>query len=89
MSAECAYGLNVFKDILVGLRNIAGGRTATLQRTMRESRETVINELKSEAHRIGANAVIAVDIDYTQIGDGGWNMVLVVATGTAVVIEGA
>jgi uncharacterized protein YbjQ (UPF0145 family) len=45
---------------------------------MREARETVLYELKKEAHVVGANAVIGVDLDYTQIGDGGWNMVLLV-----------
>lgn len=38
---------------------------------------------------MGANAVIAVDLDYTQIGDKGWNMVLLIASGTAVVIDEA
>ena len=49
--------------------------------------ETVLLELKREAHAKGANAVIAVDLDYTQLGAGGNMMVLVSASGTAVVIE--
>jgi uncharacterized protein YbjQ (UPF0145 family) len=49
--------------------------------------ETVMQELKREAHAKGANAVIAVDIDYTQLGAGGNMMMLVSASGTAVIIE--
>ena len=88
VSAECAYGMNVFKDMFANVRNLVGGRSAAVEDTMRDSRETVMQELKREAHAKGANAVIAVDLDYTQLGAGGNMMVLVSASGTAVVIEG-
>lgn len=87
VSAEVAYGMNIFKDLFSSVRNIVGGRSEVVQKTMRDSRETVLFELKREAHALGANAVVAVDLDYTQIGDGGWSMVLVVATGTAVIVD--
>lgn len=87
VTAECAYGMNVFKDLFAGVRNIIGGRSEAVQKTMRDARETVLYELKREAHSVGANAVVAVDLDYTQIGDSGWGMVLLVASGTAVVID--
>jgi uncharacterized protein YbjQ (UPF0145 family) len=87
VTAEVAYGMNVFKDIFASVRNIVGGRSEAVQKTMRDARETVLHELKREAHAVGANAVVAVDLDYTQIGDSGWNMVLVIASGTAVVAD--
>ena len=87
VSAECAYGMNMFKDMFANVRNLVGGRSAAVQDIMRDSRETVMQELKREAHAKGANAVIAVDLDYTQLGAGGNMMVLVSASGTAVVIE--
>jgi len=87
VSAECAYGMNVFKDMFANVRNLVGGRSAAVEDTMRDSRETVMQELKREAHAKGANAVIAVDLDYTQLGAGGNMMVLVSASGTAVVVE--
>ena len=87
VSAECAYGMNMFKDMFANVRNLVGGRSTAVQDTMRDSRETVMQELKREAHAKGANAVIAVDIDYTQLGAGGNIMVLVSASGTAVIIE--
>ncbi|MBF9058164.1 heavy metal-binding domain-containing protein [Rhodobacterales bacterium HKCCSP123] len=86
VTAEVAYGMNIFKDIFSSIRNIVGGRSEAVQKTMRDARETVLYELKREAHAVGANAVIAVDLDYTQIGDSGWNMVMLVASGTAVVV---
>ena len=87
ISAECAYGMNMFKDMFANVRNLVGGRSAAVEDAMRDSRETVLLELKREAHAKGANAVIAVDLDYTQLGSGGNMMVLVSASGTAVVIE--
>ncbi|WP_245780921.1 YbjQ family protein [Litoreibacter janthinus] len=87
ITAECAYGMNIFKDLFASIRNIVGGRSKAVQDTMRDARETVLLELKREAHQRGANAVIAIDLDYTQVGDGGAAMVLLVASGTAVVIE--
>ena len=87
VTAECAYGMNVFKDLFASIRNIVGGRSEAVQKTMRDARETVLEELKKEADSRGANAVIAVDLNYAQIGDGGAAMVLLVASGTAVVIE--
>jgi len=87
VSAEVAYGMNIFKDLFSSVRNIVGGRSEAIQKTMRDSRETVLFELKREAHALGANAIVAIDLDYTQIGDGGWGMVLVVATGTAVIVD--
>tara|TARA_R110002049_G_scaffold73362_2_gene189739 strand:- start:5371 stop:5892 length:522 start_codon:yes stop_codon:yes gene_type:complete len=87
VTAECAYGMNVFKDIFAGIRNIVGGRSKAIQQTMRDARETVLYELKQEAALLGADAVVAVDLNYVQIGDGGWSMVMLVASGTAVKLE--
>jgi len=87
VTAECAYGMNVFKDIFAGIRDIVGGRSKAVQQTMRDARETVLYELKQEASLLGADAVVAVDLDYVQIGDGGWSMVMLVASGTAVKVE--
>ena len=70
ITAEVAYGMNVFKDLFAGIRNIVGGRSEAIQKTMRDARETVLMELKKGAAERGANAVIAIDLDYQQIGDG-------------------
>ena len=86
VTAECAFGMNIFKDLFAGVRDIVGGRSEAVQRTMRDARRTALYELKREAHLVGANAVVGVDLDYVEISSGG-NMVMLVASGTAVVIE--
>nr|WP_229673338.1 YbjQ family protein [Salipiger pallidus] len=83
VTAECAFGMNIFKDLFAGVRDVIGGRSAAVQKTLRDSRRTALHELKKEAHAVGANAVIAVDLDYTELSAAG-NMVLLVASGTAV-----
>ena len=86
VTAECAFGMNIFKDLFAGVRDIVGGRSKAVQESMRDSRRTALYELKKEAHAVGANAVVGVDLDYMELSSGG-TMVLLVASGTAVVVE--
>lgn len=86
VTAECAFGMNIFKDLFAGVRDIVGGRSEAVQKTMRDSRKTVLYELKKEAHEVGANAVVGVDLDYVELSSAG-SMVMLVASGTAAVIK--
>ena len=86
VTAECAFGMNIFKDLFAGVRDFVGGRSEAVQETMRDSRRTALYELKKEAYEVGANAVVGVDLDYVEIGNNG-KMIMLVASGTAVIIE--
>lgn len=86
VTAECAFGMNIFKDLFAGVRDIVGGRSKAVQQTMRDSRRTALYELKKEAYEVGANAVVGVDLDYVEIGNNG-KMIMLVASGTAVIVE--
>lgn len=86
VTAECAFGMNIFKDLFAGVRDIVGGRSKAVQETMRNARRTALYELKKEAYGVGANAVVGVDLDYVELSNAG-SMVMLVASGTAVVIE--
>ena len=88
VTAECAFGMNIFKDLFAGVRDIVGGRSEAVQQAMRDSRKTALYELKKEAYEVGANAVVGVDLDYVELAGTGSSMVTLVASGTAVVIEG-
>nr|MCW1955218.1 heavy metal-binding domain-containing protein [Roseobacter sp.] len=67
VTAECAFGMNIFKDLFAGVRDIVGGRSEAVQKTMRDSRRTALYELKREAYEVGANAVVGVDLDYVEL----------------------
>ena len=77
--------INVFKDIGAGLRNFFGGRSAGYEEELQNARNEALDEMCQRAERMGANAVVGVDIDYEVLGsDNG--MLMVSASGTAVVI---
>ena len=86
VTAECAFGMNIFKNLFAGVRDIVGGRSEAVQKTMRDSRKTALYELKKEAYEVGANAVVGVDLDYVELSKAG-SMVMLVASGTAVRIK--
>ncbi len=85
VTGEAVLGANVFRDLFAGLRDIVGGRSAGYERSLRQARETAIDEMVAEAEQAGADAVIGVDVDYEsiQVGQGG-SMLMVSASGTAV-----
>lgn len=85
ISAESIIGANFIKDILANLTDFFGGRSNTYEKVLREGKETVLRELQNQASMMGANAIVGVDIDYNTVGANG-SMLMVVATGTAVVL---
>ena len=83
VTGEVIVGANIFKDLMAGIRDIVGGRAGAYEATLRDARAEALNELKSEARALGADAVIGVDLDYEVLGQGG-SMLMVSASGTAV-----
>ena len=83
---EVISGINFFKDIGAGLRNMFGGRSQGYEDELCNARNEALEEMKRRAASLGANAVIGVDIDYEVLGsDNG--MLMVTASGTAVTVE--
>ena len=87
VSGEAILGANIFKDFFAGIRDIVGGRSAAYEEELRKAKDLAINEMTQQAASAGCNAVIGVDLDYETIGSNG-SMLMVSASGTAVVIEG-
>lgn len=80
---EVIIGINVFKDLFAGVRNIVGGRSKSYEEELIKARNKAMAEMQERAEQLGANAVVAVDIDYQVLGaDNG--MMMVIASGTAV-----
>ncbi len=87
VSGEAILGANIFKDFFAGIRDIVGGRSAAYEGELRKAKDLAIAEMIQQAQQMGANAVIAVDLDYETIGNQGSNMLMVSASGTAVVTD--
>ncbi len=83
VSGEAIIGANLFKDIFAGIRDIVGGRSASYERVLREAKDNALREMEENARKIGANAVIGIDLDYESIGSNG-SMLMVTASGTAI-----
>ena len=87
VSGEAILGANIFRDFFAGIRDIVGGRSAAYEEELRKAKTIALEEMERQAEDLGANAVLAVDLDYEtiQVGSGG-GMLMVSASGTAVVL---
>lgn len=85
VTGEAILGANIFKDLFAGIRDIVGGRSAAYEQELRKARDLAVAEMVADAEARGANAVVAVDLDYEtiQVGQTG-GMLMVSVSGTAV-----
>jgi uncharacterized protein YbjQ (UPF0145 family) len=81
VTAQGVLGVNAFKDVSAGVRNIFGGRAKSYENELASGVSDVLAEIEQQAEKLGADAVVGVDIDYESVGD---NMLMVSASGTAV-----
>ena len=80
---EVISGVNFIRDFAAGIRNIIGGRSGSYEEELISARTQAMEEMSSRAARLGADAVVGIDIDYEVLGtDNG--MLMVTASGTAV-----
>ena len=86
VAGEAIMGANIFKDLFAGIRDIVGGRSAAYEQELRKARTIAFQEISQAAGDVGANAVVAIDIDYETVGNQG-SMLMVSVSGTAVLIE--
>ena len=85
VSGETIIGANFMKDFFAGIRDIVGGRSGSYERVLREAKDTAMQEMSDAAARLGANAVVGIDLDYETIGNSS-SMLMVACSGTAVKI---
>jgi uncharacterized protein YbjQ (UPF0145 family) len=83
VTGEAIIGANIVKDFLAGIRDIVGGRAGAYEQALRTAREEALREMAHEASERGADAIVAVDLDYEVLGSSN-GMLMVSASGTAV-----
>ena len=86
VTGEAILGTNFFRDFFANIRDIVGGRSAAYEKELARAREIAFQEIQEEALRVGANAVVSIDLDYEVIGEKG-SMLMVSVSGTAVIVE--
>ncbi len=84
VTGEAIMGANVFKDLFAGIRDIVGGRAGAYEEELKKAREIALNEMAEEAKKMGANAIVGIDLDYETVGQ---SMLMVNASGTAVKVQ--
>src|SRR4051795_12315737 len=83
VTGEVILGANVVRDFFASVRDVVGGRSGSYEKVLRNGRDAALEEMVDEARDKGADAVLAVDLDYEVIGKEG-SMLMVSASGTAV-----
>lgn len=83
VTGEAVIGANVFRDLFAGIRDVIGGRSGSYEEVFRQARTTALAEMEAEAKKLGADAIIGVDIDY-ESGLQQGSMMMVACSGTAV-----
>lgn len=86
VTGEAILGANLFLDLFASIRDVVGGRSAAYEKELTRARDIAVEEMKSRAAQMGANAIVGVDLDY-EVLDQKNGMLMVSASGTAVVIK--
>lgn len=86
ITGEAIMGANIMRDIFASITDVIGGRSGAYEEKLQEARQIALRELEERAVRLGANAVVGIDLDYEVIGQSG-SMLMVSASGTAVRLE--
>lgn len=81
VAGEAIMGANVVRDIFASITDIVGGRSGSYEAKLSEARRISVEEMTDKARKLGADAVVGVDLDYEVIRDG---MLMVASSGTAV-----
>lgn len=80
---EVISGVNFLKDFAASIRNLVGGRSGSYEEELIAARSQAMQEMSDRASRLGADAVVGIDIDYEVLGENN-GMLMVTASGTAV-----
>lgn len=84
VTGEAIMGANIMRDIFASITDIVGGRSGAYESKLKEARDVAFEEMRSQAARYGANAIVGIDVDYEVIRDG---MLMVAVSGTAVRVQ--
>ena len=86
VTAQTTTGTGVFAEFTASFTDIAGAQSKAYNEKIKAGENICKGILRMEALDLGANAVIAADIDYAEVG-GGKGMLMVCMTGTAVLLR--
>jgi len=80
-SVEVVIGTGMFSEISGDISDLFGLRSSDFEQKLQKGKKLVLDLLKYRAFEKGGNAVIAVDLDYTEFSG---NRIAIIANGTIV-----
>ena len=83
---EVVSGVNFIKDMFSSITDMIGGRSGPMKKELQEAREKALAEMSERAAKLGADAVVGVDVDYEVLGETN-GMLMVSVSGTAVKLD--
>jgi uncharacterized protein YbjQ (UPF0145 family) len=86
VTGEAIVGANIFRDLFANVRDIVGGRSGAYERELGRARQIALEELQAAAQKVGADAVVGIDLDYEVLGANN-GMLMVSVSGTAVTLR--
>jgi len=86
VSGTSIIGTSFVRDFFAKVVDFTGGRVSTYESELKRARLSAINEMRAEASKLGANAIVGVRIDFEALGEKG-SILMVCASGTAVIVS--
>ena len=86
---EAVVGIDFVRDFGASITNFFVGWSKEYEEEIANARADAVNEMMNRAKKIGANAIIGIKVDVESIAmsNDRSSMIIVTATGTAVVLE--
>lgn len=84
VTGEAIMGANIVRDLFASITDIVGGRSGAYEQQLQRARDICLEEMSQQAARLGANAIIGIDLDYEVVREG---MLMVTSSGTAVRLD--
>jgi uncharacterized protein YbjQ (UPF0145 family) len=86
VTGEAIIGANIVRDVFAAVRNVVGGRAGAYEKSLANARRIAFEEMGEQARQLGADAIVAIAIDYEVLGEDN-GMLMVCASGTAVSVD--
>lgn len=83
-SVEFVIGTGAFSEVSSSLADFFGSRSSAFEKKLREAKKHAVDALKFAAAESGANAVLAVDMDYAEFSG---NRIALILNGTLVELK--
>ncbi|TGU71420.1 heavy metal-binding domain-containing protein [Geomonas terrae] len=83
-SVEIVAGTGMFSEFGGDVADFFGARSTAFEQKLQKAKRTALDKLKYAAFERGGNAVIAIDLDYTEFSG---NRIGLIANGTIVEVE--